>query len=331
MKSKLIALLSPLILCALAFLMVIPAHSYLPGGNGAAGAFTNSTWTTSPAWVINPNVTGANIAGTSTDVSTIMLSSFAAWTAAPNNTVGATFAGTSTATTPQTTENLVCFTCTGVGFAGQDGVLALTLINFNASGNIVNANIMFNPAASTGGVTPQAICFTTANPSATCPTIGSIQQDLATVAIHEIGHFFGLDHSAVASAIMFPYAPPVLQTLSYDDVAAMSLLYPNPAGTIPTGSISGKVTLNNVGVFGAHVFADSTTTANPFSAFTSIRKSPIGALTLPDGSYLITGVPVDTYVVVAEPLDGPVSDSNVSWAPDWGQAAVQTDFTTRWH
>jgi hypothetical protein len=60
MKSKLIALLSPLILCALAFLMVIPAHSYLPGGNGAAGAFTNSTWTTSPAWVINPNVTGVD-------------------------------------------------------------------------------------------------------------------------------------------------------------------------------------------------------------------------------------------------------------------------------
>jgi hypothetical protein len=330
MKSKWMAVIASLALCAVALIIVIPAHSYLPGGSGKAGVFTNSTWVQAPAWVINPNVSGANIAGTSTEVGAIIQSSFVAWTSAPNTTVAATFAGTSTATTPQISENLICFTCTGVDFS-QDGVLALTLINFDANGDIANANILFNPSASTGGSSPKPICFTTADTNATCPTSGSIQQDLKTVAIHEIGHFFGLDHSAVVSAIMFPFAPPSLQTLSYDDVAAISLLYPNPGATILTGSISGRVTLNNTGVFGAHVFANSTTAANPFSAFPSIRKTPIGALTFPDGSYLITGLPVDTYVVIAEPLDGPVNDPNVSWAPDWGQSAVQTNFTTRWH
>jgi hypothetical protein len=35
--------------------------------------------------------------------------------------------------------------------------------------------------------------------------------------------------------------------------------------------------------------------------------------------------------VIAEPLDEPVSDSDVSWASEFGKSAVQTNFTTRWH
>jgi hypothetical protein len=54
-------------------------------------------------------------------------------------------------------------------------------------------------------------------------------------------------------------------------------------------------------------------------------------LTFPDGTYLITGLPPDSYVVIAEPLDGPVTDSNVDWASAWGKTAVQSNFTTRWH
>jgi hypothetical protein len=318
------------LLLSLTILTAVPAHSYLPTGIGSGTTFTNSTWLTTPLWVINPSVSGANIAGNATDVTNIMEFSFATWMGAPNTHVAATFAGTSNATSPQTTENLVCFTCTGVDFS-KDGVLALTLINYDSSGNIIAANIMFNPAASTGGTSAQPICFTTGDTNSNCPKSGSIQQDLRTVATHEVGHFFGLDHSAVVSAIMFPFAPPLLQTLSYDDVAAIALLYPDPAPAILTGSISGKVTLNNTGVFGAHVFADSTTAVNAFSAFPLIRKTPIGALTFPDGSYLITGLPPDSYFVIAEPLDGPVNDPNVSWAFEWNKSAVQTDFTTRWH
>ncbi|MGH9513165.1 MAG: matrixin family metalloprotease [Terriglobales bacterium] len=328
--SKWIAVASSVILSAVGLVMVVPAHSYLPIGIGSGTTFTNSIWVQTPSWVINPMVAGANIAGTSTDVTNVMQSSFATWMGAPDTRVAATFAGTSTATGPSTTENLVCFVCTGVDFS-QDGTLAITLIMFDGSGNIINANIMFNPNATTGGSPTQPICFTTGDSNTTCPTNGSIQQDMRTVATHEVGHFFGLDHSAVVSAIMFPFAPPLLQTLSYDDVAAISLLYPDPNPAVPTGSISGRVTLNSTGVFGAHVFADSTTTANPFSAFALIRKTPIGTLTFPDGSYLITGVPPDTYVVTAEPLDGPVNDPNVSWAAEWQQPSVQTNFTTRWH
>jgi hypothetical protein len=83
-------------------------------------------------------------------------------------------------------------------------------------------------------------------------------------------------------------------------------------------------------VFGAHVFADSTTAASTFPS--SVRKTPIGALTMPDGTYQIQGVPPDRYTVAAEPLDGPVTNGDIAtYSPAFGQATVQTNFTTRWH
>jgi hypothetical protein len=88
-------------------------------------------------------------------------------------------------------------------------------------------------------------------------------------------------------------------------------------------------------VFGAHVFANSTTGNNPFSAFPSIRKTPIGTLTVPNGTYTIKGVPADSYLVIAEPLDQPVDNTAVDWGlpaqtPTF-QQQIQTNFTTRWH
>jgi hypothetical protein len=333
MKLKWIAVALPVALIALALLIVVPAYSFLPSGVASGSAFSPSSWPTPPVWVINSSVTGANIAGNSQDVTDVMTAAFSTWIAAPNTSLGvsSTPGGTSNATTPQTSENLVCFICTGVDFS-TDGTLALTITTTDSSGAITSANILFNPNPVTGDSSASPICFTTADTSATCPQPNSVTQDMQTIAVHEIGHFFGLDHSAIVRAIMYPYAPPILTTLSYDDVAGISLLYPSPAPQVQTGSISGQVTLSGVGVFGAHVFANSTTSANPFSSFLTIRKTPIGTLTFPDGSYMITGLPADSYEVIAEPLDLPVNNSNVSWSTEWSQPnGVQTNFTTRWH
>jgi hypothetical protein len=297
----------------IALLLAMPARPYTFN-------FTNGQhdhWTTTPHFRINP-ATGSNISGTgSRSVTAVIQSAFANWAGAPNSAANAVFDGPTSAQLSSTDgQNTICFTCQG-DFSKDSSTLAVTITSTQTSGNpgaLIDADTAFNPSKN----------FTT---DATLP--GQTGQDLETVAVHEIGHFFGLSHSGVVKAVMFPFAPPVERSLGYDDVAIISQLYPG-AISVPTTSISGTVRLNGSPVFGAHVFAESQTNALSFPS--SIRKTPISALTDPNGSYTIAGVPNDTYMVVAEPLDGPMSNSDIAdYSKAFGKAAVDTNFTTRWH
>jgi hypothetical protein len=319
-------MLLALTLLAAAFWLARPAFSFVPQLTSGH----NDQWSLTAfpiQWSINPTV-GSNITGSASTVTAVIANSFAPWINAPNTSLPVTQGANSIVSQEKSSPhnvNLICFVCSDVAFGGAE-TLAETITttadavgqdDFHGGvtqfpGQIIKADIVFNPA----------VKFDIG---------GGTGQDLQTVATHEIGHFFGLDHSGVTRAVLFPFAPNTLHTLSYDDVAGISFLYPQTAPDVATGSITGTVQLNGTGVFGAHVFANSTTSSNPFSGFANIRKSPIGTLTLADGSYSINSVPPDTYVVFAEPLDGPVSDSDVSWASEFGKSAVQTNFTTRWH
>ena len=149
--------------------------------------------------------------------------------------------------------------------------------------------------------------------------------------MHEMGHFLGLDHSAVTTAVMSPFAPSIPRdTLSYDDVAWISQLYPG-VQIARVGALEGTVRFQSGGnVFGAHVFADSMTATNGYGA--AVRKGPIGAMTDPNGVYTIQGLPVDSYAVTTEPLDGPVTNDAIAGYPAvFGHPAVQTGFSTRQH
>src|SRR5258708_18439017 len=135
-------------------------------------------------------------------------------------------------------------------------------------GQVLDADIYFNPSDSrTAFATPQAL---TASPTA---------YDVEAVPTHELGHFLGFSHSAVWSAIMFPFAPPpgtysgmrpTTQQpdapLGDDDRTGLRVLYADPADAVHRGSISGKIFPANplalpasppgvTGVFGAHVAA----------------------------------------------------------------------------
>jgi hypothetical protein len=78
------------------------------------------------------------------------------------------------------------------------------------------------------------------------------------------------------------------------------------------------------------VFAESTTPNLTVGG--NLRKTPIGTLTTPDGSYTLKGLPADVYTVTAEPLDDPVTKSDIGSYPSaFGQSSLQTNFTTRWH
>lgn len=300
-------------------------RSYLAQPSGGSGSVVNARWDFSQfpvQWNLNPSAPSNVSGGNPVDV---IAASFATWLSAPNTAISISRGADTQVSAPAFDGvNLICFTCT-TNFS-TDGTLAITFTTTangpgadnkhggksSFAGQILDADILFNPA----------IKFT---------TDGSSNNDLQTVATHEIGHFLGLDHSAVVKAVMFPFAAPSEHTLSYDDVAVISTLYPKSSPDVPAGSVSGKVTMSDGSpVFGAHIFVDSTTAALPYPA--SIRKTPIGSLTKPDGSYQILGVPPDQYTVAAQPLDGPVTNGDIgTYAPAFGQPTVQTNFTTRWH
>jgi hypothetical protein len=330
--TKLLFVAAPLLAAAVALFYAQPALSYLPTF-ASANSPTRWDFTSFPVqWNLNPNTSGTKVGG-SRPVADVIQASFNSWTGAPNAAVlvarGANTSVSSESSSPSNI-NLICFVCTDADFASDQSTLAVTLFSYATRsgqsdghggttrfpGQMIKADILFNPA----------------DPFSTDPTSDPSTNDLQTVATHEIGHFLGLDHSAVISAVMYPFSPAIRETLSWDDVAGISTLYPKATKDVATGVITGTVRFasSGGGVFGAHVFADSVTSAPGYGG--SVRRGPIGTLTLPNGTYTINGVPQDSYTITAEPLDGPVSNGQVSDYPKaLGQPSVQTNFTTRQH
>jgi hypothetical protein len=141
--------------------------------------------------------------------------------------------------------------------------------------------------------------------------------DLESVALHEIGHLLGLGHSALgetemagtgrrvtgSGAVMFPIALTAGsiadRQLQPDDRAGINDLYRAAEFVSDTSSISGRVTKNGNGVFGAHV-----------AAFNLETGTLVGGFVLdPSGRYVIAGLSPGTYIVRAEPLDDADTDS----------------------
>ena len=57
--------------------------------------------------------------------------------------------------------------------------------------------------------------------------------DLLSVAIHEIGHNLGLDHSNVKRSIMYPFIQNDVQALHADDINGIQKIYGSPISNKP--------------------------------------------------------------------------------------------------
>ena len=190
-------------------------------------------------------------------------------------------------------------------------------------GQILDADIYFNPSDSnTTFATPQAL-----------PSFPKAY-DLESVLTHELGHFLGFSHSAVWSAMMFPFAPapgtisgtrPTTQQpdapLGDDDRTGLRVLYPDPADTLHQGSISGRITPANslalptfppgvTGVFGSHaVVVDNSTGAAIGATMGGWSCTAPGPAQF-DGTYQIAGLAVGSdYTIYAEALNGAANPS----------------------
>jgi len=160
----------------------------------------------------------------------------------------------------------------------------------NLASCIADADIEFNP---------NETFYTTTVPSGTA-------FNLQSVATHEEGHLLGMDHSGIGHTIMFPFGDTVAAgqqlSLSSDDAIGISFLYPCTPTSVTgnctanfssaTGEISGTVSLNSTGTFGAHVVAIDTATGNVV----------MDGLTAPDGTYTLVGVPPGNYHILVLPL-----------------------------
>jgi hypothetical protein len=122
-------------------------------------------------------------------------------------------------------------------WAHSTAVIALTTTSYNRHiGNIVDADMEFNAAASPGGTRFRFTATGVTTPVCTNPSQQDcVDTDLRNTATHEAGHFFGLSHSADPDATMYASAPigeTSKRTLSDDDIAGVCDIY--PAGAPPT-------------------------------------------------------------------------------------------------
>ena len=186
-------------------------------------------------------------------------------------------------------------------FGAGSGLVAITPVDFDpSSGKIIDADILFNGT----------------KPFSTSGDAGKF--DIQNIATHEVGHFVGLDHSAVIGATMNPFANTTdtrLRSLEADDIAAAGAIY--PVGAEP-GSIQGYVSRGGNPVSGAHVVAED---MNGVAASAGLSDA--------NGFFRIRGLDQGSYAVYAEPLDGPVTNANFSIHTSG--LTIETNFgTTFW-
>ncbi len=189
----------------------------------------------------------------------------------------------------------------------SESTLAVTSwLNFVGTGHIGESDILVNPAFNWTD-TPERGGW-----------------DYRSLLVHEIGHFLGLGHSNVGrdtgdgvilgSAVMWPYSfgsmSSLGRTLTDDDVAGVSVLYPGPMRE--TGVIRGVVRRDGDGVAHAHV-----------TAFEPQADHTVGGWADATGRFEIGGLVPGRYVIRVNPIP----DAHPAGAYFFSRQVTDRDFS----
>ncbi len=286
------------LLCAAAVGMPLHGRAYQHYGVQVGNKTITLKWNRMPVgyFIGNAAVPGVSVS----QVQSTIAASFATWQSIRTASLSTQFAGVTNARTDALGDGLSV-----LGFVSdpsEPDVLGSTswMID-DVTGEIVESDIFFN----------SIVAWSVASAGE------SGHFDLQSIATHEIGHFWGLGHSALGetqlvgdgrrviakAAVMFPIAfspgNTLDRTLQPDDIAGISDLYPTGGFTSSTGTVTGTVTKNGQGVFGAHVVAFSPTAGTLVANFTQDNK----------GNFSISGLTPGPVVVRVEPVDDADLDS----------------------
>lgn len=179
-------------------------------------------------------------------------------------------------------------------FPNGSGTVAITPVWFFNNGQIVDADVLFNG---------KGFSFTTSQQPG--------RYDIQDVAVHELGHLVGLDHTGWAGGSMYPYVDPTVilhRSLSSDERMGMRAVYPDGSHATIAGTVRRAV--GGAGVAGAHVVVRN-----------SSGRTTAAALTNGGGTFSIGGLEPGTYTLYSNPLDSPVSSANLG--AGW---TVESDF-----
>lgn len=292
-----------------------PAHAYLKLGTRVGERVITLQWSRLPVTYFVNDEGGAGI--TSEDFRQALERAFRTWEDVSTSRVSFRFGGFTEARPLDHDDRST------LGFLTRpdlDRVLAST--NFlvdTTTGDVLESDIFFNAAF----------------PWSTAQAGEDGRHDVESIALHEIGHFLGLGHSAIgetelrpgggrrviaAESIMFPIAFSAGnitgRTLRPDDIAGASDIYPTSDFRRTTGSVQGRVLRDGAGLFGAHVVA-----------FDQRTGHLVGNFSLDDeGEFVIGGLAPGPYVIRVEPLDDGDVESYFDDADE-----VDIDFRAAFH
>lgn len=281
-----------LLIACLISVAVAPAAAYLKLGFRAGGRLVGVRWQERPVPYFVTNRDGGGLAAPQFQAA--IARAFETWAAEPTVDITFAFRG-----------------YTGAEPFDEDGMNTIGFQEEPELERVLGAT-GFTIDTVTGRILESDIFFNAIFPWSVAQNGEAGRFDLESTAVHEIGHFIGLGHSAIGEteligtdrrrviakqAVMFPIAFPTGsvsdRVLKADDIAGASDIYPGGDFSRSTGSISGRVLLGGRGIFGAHV-----------TAFSLSSGRIVGGFTLDEGgSFVIAGLEPGLHVVRVEPLD----------------------------